>query len=77
MGQIQFDLDIEMKNKFYSEFRNETRKEILEPFFNEIQLYEYTNKPEIEKAIKKIIKKFSLFKIKGIYGLFQAIKPKN
>ncbi len=102
----QFDLDIEMKNKFFSEFRNETGEEILKPFFKEIELFEYVNpvnipsvdplmkyiqsmfqknyypnfqeiKPEIEKAIIKIIKKNSIFKMKGISGLFQAKNPKN
>ncbi|MFX1378974.1 MAG: class I SAM-dependent methyltransferase [Promethearchaeota archaeon] len=102
----QFDLDIEMKNTFFSEFRNETGKEILERFFDEIELFEYINpvkissadpimkyiesifhkdyypqfqeiKPEIEKAFIKIIKKDSVFNMKGISGLFQAKKPKN
>ncbi len=103
---LQFNLDIEMKNEFFSEFRNETGKEILKPFFNEIELFEYINpvnissveplmkyiesmfqkdyypqfqeiKPDIEKKLIKIIKKDSVFKIKGNSGLFRAKKPKN
>jgi ubiquinone/menaquinone biosynthesis C-methylase UbiE len=102
----QFNLDIEMKNELFSEFRNETGKEILEPFFNEIEFFEYINpvnissieplikyiesmfqkgyyphfqeiKPKIEKKLIKIINKDSVFKMKGISGLFQAKKPKN
>ncbi|MFX0021305.1 MAG: class I SAM-dependent methyltransferase [Candidatus Hermodarchaeota archaeon] len=103
---FQFDLDIEMKNEFFSEFRNETGNEILQQFFNEIELFEYINpvnissiellmkyiesmfqkgyyphfqeiKPDIEKKLIKIINNNSVFKMKGISGLFQARKPKT
>lgn len=103
---LQFNLDIEMKNEFFSEFRNETGKAILEQFFKEIEFYEYINpvnissvkplmkyiesmfqkdyylqfqeiKPDIEKKLIKIIKKDSVFKMKGISGLFLAKQPKK
>ncbi|MFW9820562.1 MAG: class I SAM-dependent methyltransferase [Candidatus Thorarchaeota archaeon] len=102
----KFDLNIEMKKKLFNEFRNETGKEILKPFFKEVELFEHINpvkipsvdplikyiesmfqkdyypnfqeiKPEIEKALIKTIKKDSVFKMKGISGLFQAKNPIN
>lgn len=103
---FQFDLDIKMKKKYFNEFRNESGKELLEPFFNEIELFEYINpviissveplmkyiesmfqkeyypnfheiKPDIKMELIKIFKKDSVFKMKGISGLFQAKNPKR
>jgi ubiquinone/menaquinone biosynthesis C-methylase UbiE len=71
---LQFDLDIEMRNKFFSEFRNETGKEILEPFFNEIELLEYINPVNIS-SIEPLMRYIESMFQKDYYPHFHEIKP--
>jgi ubiquinone/menaquinone biosynthesis C-methylase UbiE len=46
----EFRLYSEEKQKFFSEFRNETGREVLKPFFSEIEFYEYINKVNISSV---------------------------
>jgi ubiquinone/menaquinone biosynthesis C-methylase UbiE len=100
----EFGLYPKERLNLFSEFRNETGREVLKPFFSEIKFYEYINqvnitsaeplmsyietmfpiedfpdfqgrKSEVEEAIVRILEKESKFKITGISGLFEAIKP--
>ncbi|MBY8983530.1 MAG: class I SAM-dependent methyltransferase [Candidatus Lokiarchaeota archaeon] len=100
----EFGLYSEEKMKLFSEFKNETGREVLKPFFAEIEFFEYINQVNItsveplmryiksmfpneknpnfqgkmqrvEEAIAKILEKRTVFKIKGISGLFEAKKP--
>jgi ubiquinone/menaquinone biosynthesis C-methylase UbiE len=100
----KFGLYSDEKFKLFSEFRNETGRNVLKPFFEEILFKEYLNyvkitsvtplinyidsmspkerypnylkiKPQIENAIKQILKEKSKFEITGISGIFISKKP--
>jgi ubiquinone/menaquinone biosynthesis C-methylase UbiE len=70
----EFGLSSEKKMFFFSEYRNETARGLLEPFFTEIDFYEYKNTVNITSVdpLMKYIE--SMFPIE-YYPNFQKIKP--
>lgn len=70
-----FGLSFEEKTKFFSEFRNETGKSVLRPFFRNVEFHEYINPVEITEVppLMKYIE--SMFQSE-FYPHFQEIKPK-
>ena len=70
----EFSLNLGEKIKLFSEFRNETAREVLKPFFAEIEFYEYINKVTI-KSVDPLMKYIESMFPKGNYPNFRELKP--
>ncbi|MFX0001805.1 MAG: class I SAM-dependent methyltransferase [Candidatus Hermodarchaeota archaeon] len=70
----EFGLYSEEKIKLFSEFRNETAREVLNPFFAEIEFYEYINQVIIT-SVDPLMKYIETIFPKEKYPNFQKLKP--
>ena len=70
----KFGLYSEEKKKLFSEFRNETGRDVLKPFFAEIEFNEYINHVNIS-SIDPLMKYIETMFPKEKYPNFQEIKP--
>lgn len=70
----EFGLYSEEKMKFFSDFRNETGREVLKPFFEEIEFYEYINRVNIT-SVGPLMRYIESMFIKDDYSNFQELKP--
>ena len=70
----EFELYPEEKINLFSEFRNETGREVLKPFFEEVELYEYINEVNII-SVDPLMRYIESMFPKEHFPNFQELKP--
>jgi len=70
----KYNLDFDMKEETFTEFRNESGKEILKPYFKNIEFKEYINVVKITSSDILLQYIESMFPVE-FYPNFQSLKP--
>ncbi|MFX0004617.1 MAG: class I SAM-dependent methyltransferase [Candidatus Hodarchaeota archaeon] len=71
---LNFELNLNNSLNFFNEFRNETGRDVLKPFFEEIEVYEYINPVEVP-SVDPLMKYISSMFSDDDYPIFQELKP--